>query len=150
MDWIGLGRNRPWPGCNIKSSIFWDITPCSQLKTNRRFGGICRLHFQVQRISQRKILREMWQAEMVSFLYSTLKVEAICSSETWVDFPRTKRRYIWEDHILFLWHLCNSTLCAKVYVRPLENDCNVFWPYLILVSKSPLLRNCPIKSSVTC
>jgi hypothetical protein len=28
----------------VKSSIFWDITPCSPLKVNRRFGGTCRLH----------------------------------------------------------------------------------------------------------
>jgi hypothetical protein len=27
-----------------KSSFFRDITPCSQLKVNRRFGGTCRLH----------------------------------------------------------------------------------------------------------
>jgi hypothetical protein len=29
-----------------KSSIFWDITPCSPLRVNRRFRGICRLHLQ--------------------------------------------------------------------------------------------------------
>jgi hypothetical protein len=28
----------------IKSTIFWDITPCSQLKVNRRLGGKYRLH----------------------------------------------------------------------------------------------------------
>jgi hypothetical protein len=28
----------------MKSSIFWDITPCSLLKVNRRFGGIYHLH----------------------------------------------------------------------------------------------------------
>jgi hypothetical protein len=27
----------------LKSAIFWDITPCSPLKVNRRFGGTCRL-----------------------------------------------------------------------------------------------------------
>jgi hypothetical protein len=27
-----------------KSPIFWDITPCNQLKLSRRFGGTCRLH----------------------------------------------------------------------------------------------------------
>jgi hypothetical protein len=30
----------------LKSDIFWDITPCSPLKVNRRFGGWCRLHLQ--------------------------------------------------------------------------------------------------------
>jgi hypothetical protein len=28
----------------IKSSIFWNITPCSPLKVNRPFGGTCRRH----------------------------------------------------------------------------------------------------------
>jgi hypothetical protein len=35
----------------MKSFIFWDITPCSQLKVNRRFGGIFCLHIQGRRIS---------------------------------------------------------------------------------------------------
>jgi hypothetical protein len=34
----------------LKSSVFWDVTPCSPLKTNRRFCGTCRLQFQGQRI----------------------------------------------------------------------------------------------------
>jgi hypothetical protein len=35
-----------------KNSIFWDITPCSPLTTNRFFGRICRLHPQGRRINQ--------------------------------------------------------------------------------------------------
>jgi hypothetical protein len=31
-------------GANMKSSIFWDIKPCSPLKVNRCFGGTCCLH----------------------------------------------------------------------------------------------------------
>jgi hypothetical protein len=31
---------------------FWDITPCSQLNVNRRFGGKCRLRLQGRRISR--------------------------------------------------------------------------------------------------
>jgi hypothetical protein len=30
----------------MKCSVFCDITPCSQLKVNRRFGGSCRFHLQ--------------------------------------------------------------------------------------------------------
>jgi hypothetical protein len=36
----------------MKSCIYWDITPCSPLKVNRRYGGIFRLHLQGWRISQ--------------------------------------------------------------------------------------------------
>jgi hypothetical protein len=28
----------------MKNTIFWDITPCSPLTVNRRFGGTYRLH----------------------------------------------------------------------------------------------------------
>jgi hypothetical protein len=42
----------------MKSSIFWDITPCSPLKVNWCFGGTCRLHLQGLRIQER-ILRKV-------------------------------------------------------------------------------------------
>jgi hypothetical protein len=35
----------------LKSSIFWDITPRSPLKVNRRFSGTFRLHVQCSRVS---------------------------------------------------------------------------------------------------
>jgi hypothetical protein len=69
----------------MKSLIFWDITPCSLLKVNRRFGG-----------SRAKLGN--FFALVSCFVYSsTFKMEAICSSETSVDFKRTTRRYILED-----------------------------------------------------
>jgi hypothetical protein len=36
----------------LKNSIFWDITPCSPLNVNRRFGGMFRLRLYGRRISQ--------------------------------------------------------------------------------------------------
>jgi hypothetical protein len=36
----------------MKSSIVWDIMPCSLVTDNRRLGGIHRFHHQVRRISQ--------------------------------------------------------------------------------------------------
>jgi hypothetical protein len=36
----------------MKSTIFWDIMPCSPLKVNRWFGREYRLHLQGQRISR--------------------------------------------------------------------------------------------------
>jgi hypothetical protein len=41
----------------IKSSVFWDTTPCIPFKSNRSFGGTIRLHFQGQRISQSRSQR---------------------------------------------------------------------------------------------
>jgi hypothetical protein len=31
----------------VKDSVVRDITPCTRLKVNRHFEGICRLHLQV-------------------------------------------------------------------------------------------------------
>jgi hypothetical protein len=42
----------------MKSSTFWDITPYSPLKVNRRFGRIYRLHLQGIIISQARDLCE--------------------------------------------------------------------------------------------
>jgi hypothetical protein len=60
----------------VCSSIFWDIMPCSPLKVNRRFGGICGL-----------------RRQCYSSYSSTLKMEATFSSETSVDFQLTTQRY---------------------------------------------------------
>jgi hypothetical protein len=38
----------------LKSTIFWDITPRSPLKVNRRFGGTYRLHLQGRRITEQE------------------------------------------------------------------------------------------------
>jgi hypothetical protein len=37
-----------------KCSVFWDVTPCSPVKFNRRFGGICRFHLKGRRINQER------------------------------------------------------------------------------------------------
>jgi hypothetical protein len=65
----------------MKSINLWDITPCSPLSINRRFGGAPPCH----------LLACRFLAEIIP---STLKMEAICSSETSVDTKRTTWRYI--------------------------------------------------------
>jgi hypothetical protein len=71
----------------MKSIIFWDMTPCSLLSCNRRFGGTYRLHSACLLVL----------AEIIS---STLKMEAIPSSETSVVTQQTTRRHIPEDDTL--------------------------------------------------
>jgi hypothetical protein len=81
----------------MKSIIFWDMTPCSLLSFNRRFGGKYRLHLQGRRNMFRKPachLLARWFAEPI---FSTLKMEAIYSSETQAETQRTTRRHIPED-----------------------------------------------------
>jgi hypothetical protein len=117
-----------------KSTLFWDITPCILLKVIRRFGGTYRLYLQGRTISRARNQRESrWQAERASRLRcsaysSTLKMEAICSSETSIDFQRTARRYIPEDSTLRV-RTSNPTLkgtsslaeTEKTYKGPMNN-----------------------------
>jgi hypothetical protein len=60
----------------MKSTIFWDTTPCS-----------------------RALLPTAFRLVFCSAYSSALKMEAICSSETSVDFQRTTRRYIFMSNI---------------------------------------------------
>jgi hypothetical protein len=70
----------------MKSTIFWDRTQCSPLKINQRFGGTYCLHLLCFPPSLTLI--------SCSAYSSALKMEAIFSSETSVEFQRTTRRYI--------------------------------------------------------
>jgi hypothetical protein len=81
----------------VKSCIFGDITPCSPLKFNLRFGGICRLQIQGRGTS-------WFLAQLILLI---MKNEATCSSETAIDFQRTTRRYIPEDKTLHN-HRCEN------------------------------------------
>jgi hypothetical protein len=86
----------------MKSTIFWDITPRSPLIVNRRFGGTYCLHLQGRKNKPSKkpachLLSHWFLAQLI---FSTLKMEAICSSETSVDTQWTTRRYIPEDGTL--------------------------------------------------
>jgi hypothetical protein len=83
--------------------MFWDITPCSPLKVNRRFREIYGIHVQVRRMSlerkqceSRALFATCFTLVYCSAYSSTLNVDAIYSSETSVDFQRTTQRYILE------------------------------------------------------
>jgi hypothetical protein len=52
----------------IKSSIFWDIAPCSPLKINRRFGGTYHLHIQA-------LLKLSWPHDVVFFNVGRLSTD---------------------------------------------------------------------------
>jgi hypothetical protein len=91
----------------MKSIIFWDMTPCSPLSVNRRFRGTYRLHLQGRRNKFSKkpaskqnachLLSLWFHAEFISL---SLKMKAICSSETSGDTQWTTRRHIPEDDTL--------------------------------------------------
>jgi hypothetical protein len=73
----------------MNSTVFWDITSCSKLKTNRRFG---RIYY--PRCQGRKISRTSYQTER------RRQADALCFSEISVDVQLTTRRYIPKDKAL--------------------------------------------------
>jgi hypothetical protein len=85
----------------MKNAVFWDVTPCISC-VNRRFGGKYRLHLQGRKIRQQGTIVSWWLQTAPGFTladFSTLKIEAIRSSETSVD-ARSTRRLNPEDGIL--------------------------------------------------
>jgi hypothetical protein len=84
----------------IKSIIFWDVTPRSVLSCSRRSGGTLRLHLQGRRNNLARTSKQAGGKQ-------TLKMEAICSSETLVNTQRTTRHYIPEDCTLHN-HRCEN------------------------------------------
>jgi hypothetical protein len=42
----------------LEELLFWDMTPYSRLKINRRYGRICHIHLQNRRVSQARNKRE--------------------------------------------------------------------------------------------
>jgi hypothetical protein len=87
----------------MKNAVFWNTTLCTPLKVNRRFGQTYRLHFQGQGLC----LPPAFTLVSCSAYSSTLKMEAICSCETSVDFQRNTRRYIPKDSTLHN-HRCEN------------------------------------------
>jgi hypothetical protein len=98
----------------MKSTNFWDITPCSLLSVKWRFGGIYRLHLQgrkhinsAKNQGESRCLPPVFTLVSCLTYFSTLKMEATCSSETSVDTQQTTRRYIPEDGTLYN-HRCEN------------------------------------------
>jgi hypothetical protein len=52
-NWIRVGFE-VFTAVIMKTIIFWDVTPCSLLRCNRRFGGTYRLHLQGRRKFQQE------------------------------------------------------------------------------------------------
>jgi hypothetical protein len=88
-----------------KSTIFWNITPCSPLSVNRRFGGKYRLYLQGRKISWARNQRE-----------ST----SICSSETSVDTQSQKMVLFITTAVRISNLTIEELLCASFYMRSMS------------------------------
>jgi hypothetical protein len=105
----------------MKSSIFWNITPCGPLKVIQCFGGIYRLLIQSLRIIQARnqctLLAAHFHVGFCLVYSSTLKMESTFFFETSVDFQRTKGRNIAEGRTL------HNDCCEKLKSYFSENSC---------------------------
>lgn len=79
----------------MNTNIVCDIIPCSPLKIKGCFGGISRYIF---RSKDKLCLPPAFRLVSCSDWFSTLRMKAICFSETTVAFQRPKLRYIPEDN----------------------------------------------------
>jgi hypothetical protein len=79
----------------MKSTISWDKRPYGLLKVNRGFGGTYRLHLQAD-----LCLPPPFTLVSHSAYSSTLKMEAIYSSDASVNLQWTTRPYVPEDSTL--------------------------------------------------
>jgi hypothetical protein len=83
----------------ITSPIFWDTTPCSSAKLNRRFGEIYRIHLQDWKVFQSRNEHEAEATTRFILVFclgysSALKIKAVFSLGMPVNIHRTTRRYM--------------------------------------------------------
>jgi hypothetical protein len=124
----------------MRSSIFWDVTPRSTLKVNRRFGGTYLLRLQGRRIRQARNQRESrWQDAftlVTCLVYSlTLKMEAACSSKISFDFQRNTPRFgvqrgsMWPRVCTSCWWMCTIKTRVMSFIPTKSDACtSTLWP----------------------
>jgi hypothetical protein len=64
-----------------KSTIYWDMTPCSPVEIHRRFGETYCIHFQCRKISQ-KSNKNAWRDNQIKWIYLFLTVQVM---STWME-----------------------------------------------------------------
>jgi hypothetical protein len=119
----------------LKSTIFWDITPCSPLKVNRRFGGTCRLHLQGRRMRQVRNHREAGINQNVI----SQKIELFITTAASTMNPTIYGVVIYIKNILYKCHCTNSWVLfmqsfknqslsykTKVVLFPIRYLCSIF------------------------
>jgi hypothetical protein len=81
---------------NIKSIIFWDMTRCSPLKLNRRFGETYRLHLQGRRNRFSKPARKQVASLCDRFLCAYRLLESFVPIEFYIRHGESFR-HAWGD-----------------------------------------------------
>jgi hypothetical protein len=87
----------------MKRSVIWNIMPCSLLKVNWCFKGICWLRLQGQWNSRALLATCLLHTCCLAY-YLTLKMVA-CYSEKLGDFQQTTRHFIPEHTVLLIYNI---------------------------------------------
>jgi hypothetical protein len=77
----------------MKSFVFWDITPCSPLSINRRFGGSCGHTLHGRRINRKNV-------DFLLDLFFDPEMGATFCSKMSVDIQQNTWHYIREDRTI--------------------------------------------------
>jgi hypothetical protein len=98
----------------MKSTIFWDITPCSSLKVNRLFGGTYRIHLQA-RISQARYQRE----SRLTFnrLHAIISQKIVLFITTAVRTSNPTKIYMPLDHFDFIFKFSSTLLLWLLFMQ---------------------------------
>jgi hypothetical protein len=79
-----------------RSTIFWDVAPCSPVETRPRFGGMYCLHLQIEELAKQVPMYLL--PLFFCFAYSSaLMTESVRSCETSVNFYETSQRRVPDD-----------------------------------------------------
>jgi hypothetical protein len=145
-----------------KTSLFWDITPCSPLKVNQHFRGTCRLNLQGRWISQaekqyRSDSKDRYEKFARKVLISPPHIE-----HSWTNLKKQCRS--WETNIRpaskemsrFLWNIKCLLSCSQEpatdrcpQTTPVHNfSLYIFSVHLILsYPVFPLISSVPARTS---
>jgi hypothetical protein len=108
----------------LKTTSFWDVTPCSLFESHSTVGRMYFLHHQGRRLSQENKTSRVLIADFL-VLSSSLKMWAVYSSETSFNLYQTTRRHIPEHRILKL----SNILCWWNHENWGHLDKLNFWKY---------------------
>jgi hypothetical protein len=111
---IHLYTCRIW-GSHSGCEEYWDITPCSPLKVNRRSEGTCRLQLETE-----LGLLPVWPHFLDSLIFRPWKWRR-CPSETSVHLQRTTRCYIFQDRTLHFYTFSIRVLWSPDYITRFIN-----------------------------
>jgi hypothetical protein len=133
MQWKYVYLCTTWSSHSMvtQSAILWDITPCSPLKVNRRFGGTCRLRCQSRRISKARNQRETGVKQNVLVSYSLIhEWEATYTSETSVDFNGLYGVISLKDRTLHVYLCFHRLVFESIFLRGMLRLRVVWWCFV--------------------